>query len=241
MKHKIIILTTFILFAITCIMANRRGHVIKLTNTTSTSPIPESKFYIYDSLGLAELGLSRVAFEKALKGYHILLSSGKIQHENIISIIDFSLSSNKKRLFVIDIDRDSLIYNTYVAHGKKSGMMLPTKFSNKPESRKSSLGFFITGDTYSGKKGYSLRLLGAEKGINDNAFKRGIVMHSATYVDEDIIESQGFIGRSYGCPALPANIYKDVIETIKQGSCLFIYSPDIYYAKHSRIMHNNKS
>jgi hypothetical protein len=196
---------------------------------------------VYDSLQLNLRGLSRDAFEKAMKGYQYLLTTGKILNENIISIIDFSLPSDKKRLFIIDLNKGELMYNTFVAHGKKSGQKVPTKFSNKNESHKSSLGFYITGETYLGQHGFSLRLLGEEKGINDNALNRGIVMHSAKYVDEETIESQGYIGRSFGCPAIPANVYKEVIETIQNGSCLFIYSPDKYYATHSKIIKLAKS
>jgi hypothetical protein len=199
-----------------------------------------SKLLMYDSLQLNNLGLSRAAFEKAVKGYNYLLSLGKIQNENIISIIDFSLSSDKKRLFVIDLKEGELLFHTFVAHGKNSGLKTATKFSNKVESKKSSLGFYITGETYNGSHGYSLRLQGLEKGINDNVLRRGIVMHSAAYVDEDYVTGQGFIGRSLGCPAIPATVYKEVIETIKSGTCLFMYSPDKFYATHSAIIKQTK-
>lgn len=197
----------------------------------------EEKMAIYDSLNLGSLGLSREAFAYGLTGFRNLVSTGKLAKDNLLSILDFSLPSSKKRLFVIDLASGELIYHTYASHGKKSGQALPTQFSNKTNSNKSSLGFYVTGDTYQGKHGESLRLLGEEHGFNDNALKRGIVMHSASYVDESIIEKQGFIGRSQGCPALPKNIYKDVIATIKEGSCLFIYSPDKYYVTHSRLLH----
>lgn len=194
------------------------------------------KMGLYDSLELGALGLSREAFVYGLTGFRQLADAGKLAKDNLLSILDFTLPSGKKRLFVIDLESGELVFNTYAAHGKKSGQSLPTQFSNKTNSNKSSLGFYITGDTYAGKHGESLRLLGEEHGINDNALKRGIVMHSASYVDENIIEKQGFIGRSQGCPALPKNIYKEVIATIKQGSCLFIYSPDKFYISHSQLL-----
>jgi hypothetical protein len=112
---------------------------------------------------------------------------------------------------------------------------MASQFSNEPESNKSSLGLYITGGTYIGKHGFSLHLLGQEKGINDNANSRAIVMHSAAYVSESAIRMQGFIGRSLGCPALPENLHKPIIEKIKNGSCLFLYSPDKSYAMHSAI------
>lgn len=191
---------------------------------------------VYESLELNSLGLSREAFDFALAGYTHLLNAGKIKKDNLLSILDFSLPSGKKRLFVIDLISGELVFHTYAAHGRNSGTDIATKFSNNNNSYQSSLGFYVTGDTYIGKHGSSLRLEGEEEGINDNAMARGIVMHSAAYVDESIIAQQGYIGRSQGCPALAGNIYKEVIEKIKNGSCLFLYSPDKYYVAHSKIL-----
>jgi len=129
-----------------------------------------------------------------------------------------------------------VIFNTYVAHGVNSGKEMANDFSNQPESYKSSLGFYETQSTYSGGHGYSLRLEGLEKGINDNANRRDIVIHGAGYVNEGLIRSQGYIGRSWGCPALPENMYKPIINKIKDGTCLFIYSPDKTYLKRSKII-----
>lgn len=191
---------------------------------------------LYEDLNLGSLGLSREAFDYAVQGYDQLLSAGKLNNKNVLSIIDFSKHSSKKRLFVIDMKKEKLLYNTYVSHGRNSGKEMATQFSNLPESNMSSLGFYVTGGTYIGKHGFSLHLFGQEKGINDNAFSRAIVMHSAAYVSEGAIKMQGFIGRSLGCPALPENCYKDVIETVKNGSCLFLYSPDRSYAAKSYII-----
>jgi hypothetical protein len=198
---------------------------------------PASKeFSIYESLGLGKLGLSKEAFIDAMKGYHYLLGSGKIRNDETVSIVDFSLPSTQKRLFVIDVKRGLVLFNTYVSHGRNSGSELATQFSNDPNSLKSSLGFYVTSDTYKGKHGYSLRLQGVEPSINDNAFSRGIVMHSAPYVNEQTIEKLGFLGRSEGCPAVPENLYKQIIAQIKNGSCLFMYSPDKNYLSHSTIL-----
>lgn len=204
--------------------------------SANRSSILEEKMSMYDSLDLGALGLSREAFEYGLTGYKHLLDEGKIVKNNLLSILDFSLPSGKKRLFVIDIEAGQLVFNTYAAHGRNSGTSVATQFSNEPNSFKSSLGFYVTGGTYTGKHGESLRLNGEEEGINDNALARGIVMHSAAYVDESVAHSQGYIGRSQGCPALPGNIYKEVIEKIKDGSCLFLYSPSKDYVSHSRIL-----
>jgi len=207
------------------------------TGTLAEGDVPvKNTVSLYDSLHLQEFGLSRNAFEYAVKGYQVLLASGRLNNEKLLSIVDFSLPSSKKRLFILDLENNKMLFNTYVAHGRNSGKEMAHEFSNEPESNKSSLGFYVTGDTYIGKHGFSLRLLGEEKGINDNANSRAIVMHSAAYVSEGAIKMQGFIGRSLGCPALPENIYKPVINKIKNGSCLFLYSPDKYYASHSNIL-----
>jgi L,D-transpeptidase catalytic domain len=190
---------------------------------------------IYDSLHLADAGLSRVAFKIALSGLSQLDSSGDIQNAGILSIIDLSLPSSRKRLFVIDLNACALIFNTYVSHGRNSGKEMATRFSNKPRSRESSLGFYVTGETYIGHHGYSLRLNGKEQGINDNACSRGIVIHGASYVDERIAKNQGYIGRSEGCPAIPKILHRNIIEKIKNGTCLFLYSPDKFYETHSKM------
>lgn len=206
------------------------------TAASAPASLVEAKMGLYESMELASLGLSQEAFQYALTGFDALLNSGKKLKDNLLTIVDFSLPSSKKRLFVIDLKTGELLFHTYTSHGRNSGQLVPTQFSNQPNSNKSSLGFYITGDTYRGKHGESLRLIGEEEGINDNALERGIVMHSASYVDENIIKSQGYIGRSQGCPALPAHIYRQVISTIKEGSCLFIYSPDKYYRAHSKMI-----
>lgn len=210
--------------------------IVAETAPASVNPANNSLVSIYDELHLTELGLSRYAFDYAVKGYNYLLASGKLKNDQIISIVDFSQASSRKRLYIIDLKNKKVLFNTYVSHGRNSGKEMANEFSNEPESNKSSLGFFVTGDTYMGKHGFSMRLFGTERGINDNANSRAIVMHSAPYVSEGAIRMQGFIGRSLGCPALPENLYKPIIEKIKNGSCLFLYSPDKYYAAHSDIL-----
>ena len=204
-------------------------------NIIMTEKPVSNNLSFYDSLHLSELGLSRYAFDYAIKGYNYLLSAGKLNNDKIISIVDFSQPSSKKRLYIIDLKNKKVLFNTYVSHGRNSGREMASEFSNEPESNKSSLGFYVTGDTYMGKHGFSMRLFGEERGINDNANSRAIVMHSAPYVSESAIRMQGFVGRSLGCPALPENLYKPIIEQIKNGSCLFLYSPDKSYAAHSDI------
>jgi hypothetical protein len=190
----------------------------------------------YDSMNLDKMGLSEQAFNYAMKGFNYLVQQGRLSKDNIISIVDFTLPSYRKRLYVIDLENYRVLFNTYVAHGVNSGKEYANQFSNQPSSYKSSLGFYETLGTYNGQHGYSLKLDGLEKGINDNANSRAIVIHAADYVDESLIRSQGFIGRSWGCPALPEKLHKPIIDKIRNGSCLFIYSNDNVYLRSSRII-----
>jgi hypothetical protein len=153
--------------------------------------------------------------------------------KNILSIIDYSRPSTEIRFFVIDIELKKLIYRCLVAHGKNSGENYAKAFSNDPESLKSSLGFFLTAETYYGNHGYAMRLDGLEKNINDNARIREIVIHGADYVSNEFIKKYGILGRSWGCPALPIDISKEIIDKISGGSCLFIYGDDDSYKRNS--------
>ena len=201
----------------------------------SASMVP-SKLSIYDSLRLGALGLTKQAYDNALRGFNNLVNAGKIANSNIISIIDFSKPSSQKRLFIIDVRNIKLLFNTYVAHGVNSGKDMACEFSNSPESNKSSLGFYETESTYMGKNGYSLHLVGLERGINDNAYDRAIVMHGADYVNEGFIHNQGYLGRSWGCPAVSPKLSKPIIDKIKNGTCLFIYNPDRFYLSHTKLI-----
>lgn len=203
---------------------------------TTAAVITKKDTSVYESLGLGKLGLSKEAFDFAMKGHDYLAAKGKLQNGDILSIVDFSLPSSEKRLFIVDLKNKKLLFNTYVSHGRGSGEAMATEFSNEADSHKSSLGFYVTGDTYMGKHGFSMRLLGQDKGFNDKANDRSIVMHSAPYVCEAAIKASGFIGRSHGCPAVPEALNKPIIDQIKGGSCLFLYSPDKQYAASSSII-----
>ncbi len=194
-------------------------------NTVSAAPVLPSGRSVYDSLHLSLKGLSQQAFDFAKQGLQKLIEEGKLLNDSIISIIDFSQPSNQKRLFVLDVKNYKILFNTLVAHGKNTGREWATSFSNQNESYKSSPGFYITKETYEGKNGFSLKLEGVERGINDKAFERGIVMHGASYVCNEYVNSQGYIGRSQGCPAVPVEINRPIINTIKNGTCLFVYHP----------------
>jgi hypothetical protein len=191
---------------------------------------------MYDSLQLGLAGLNRDAFDNALKGWDKLKQEGKLENDAVIAIADFSQSSNKKRLYVLDVENYKVLFNTLVAHGRNSGREWATQFSNRLSSFQSSPGFYVTGNTYFGSNGYSLKLNGMEKGINDKALKRAIVMHGADYVNESYITSQGFIGRSLGCPAVPARQAKSIINTLKGGTCLYIHVPNQGYLSRSPIL-----
>lgn len=204
-------------------------------NLTNTKTFYATALAVYDSLHLSDVGLSKKVFEMALKGMNKLIKGNQIK-DNILSIIDFSQPSINKRLYVIDLDNYELLFNTWVAHGARSGKTDASLFSNKMSSFKSSLGFYVTGETYNGSNGYSLKLKGVEKGINDYALRRGIVMHGADYVSEDYINSQGYIGRSHGCPAVASDICQPLIDMVKDGTCLFIYHPSATYRTKSRLV-----
>ena len=161
----------------------------------------------------------------------ILIAQGKLVNDSILAVIDFSLPSSVKRLFILDTRHFKLLHVSLVAHGKNSGTAMAHSFSNQPKSFKSSPGFYITGNTYNGYNGYSLKLEGIERGINDNAFERAIVMHGANYVSQAFVDAQGFVGRSEGCPAVPMNEAKPIINMLKDGSCLFIYTPLNYVSR----------
>jgi len=175
---------------------------------------------------------SQAALEIAMEGYEKLNS--KISNQ-LLTVIDFSLPSTEKRLWIIDPEKGEVLLNSVVAHGKNSGELMAVKFSNKPESYQSSLGFYLTAETYQGKHGYSLRLDGLEKGFNDMARSRAIVVHGADYATEAFAKMTGRLGRSLGCPALPSDLSKEVIDLIKNGSLLFIYGNHPDYLENSTI------
>ncbi len=168
-------------------------------------------------------------FRRAIIGYkHI-----NLKNQDIITIIDFTKPSSAKRLSVISLKQKKVLFNTLASHGRNSGGTYARKFSNKKGSKKSSLGFYTTAETYQGKHGYSLRLNGLEKGINHYARKRDIVIHGAAYVSRAFIRKYKRLGRSWGCPALPVQITKPVIDTVKDGTCLYIYADDKAYLTQS--------
>lgn len=193
---------------------------------------------LYDEMGLSTVGLSEKAFEIAFKGYQKLAEKDKLNSPGILSICDLSQSSNKKRFYILDLSTNKVLLTTYVAHGRGSGAEYAVRFSNKASSHQSSLGFYVTGNTYYGEHGLSLKLQGLETGFNSLAGKRNIVVHGARYIGDDKLNPHQFMGRSYGCPAVPANESGAIINLIKNGTCLFIYHPTKKYLQNSKILND---
>lgn len=177
----------------------------------------------------------------ALAGYEILVKDKSISRPDIITIIDFSLQSDRERLWVLDLKQGKVLFHCLVSHGRNSGELEAKNFSNIPGSYTSSPGFYATGETYIGKHGLSLTLDGLESGINDKARARAIVIHGADYVSDEFIRSHGRLGRSLGCPAVPVELSENIIKTIKGGSCLFIYAPQPGYTSNSPVLSRIKS
>lgn len=199
--------------------------------TTSKSMLSS----LYESLDLSGFGLSKEAFDFAVKGYQKLVDNGEVEKNKYLTVIDFSQSSRKKRFYLIDVENQELVVNTFVSHGKNSGVDMAKSFSDRINSNQSSLGFYVTKGTYTGKHGLSLRLSGKESGFNANAESRAIVVHGADYVNAGRVNS-GFMGRSQGCPALPMKDYAKVINLIKDGSVMFIYHPSQNYIQQSQLI-----
>lgn len=177
----------------------------------------------YEETKLNATGLSLPVFEKALTGFMNMKNQSLLSKDkSVLTIVDFTKSSTQKRMWIVDLKNRTLLLNTYVAHGQGSGEDMATSFSNIPESHQSSLGFYIAGETYFGKHGLSLKLDGQDKGINDLARERAIVLHGASYVSEDFIKNNGRLGRSFGCPAVSKELNDKVITLIKDKTCFFI-------------------
>ena len=204
-----------------------------LNAANAKSAVTESSFLTNEEMIYQDLKVNPAvsvpsweAFSAAMKGFKNLKNtSGKVK-KNMLSVVDFSLPSTEKRFWVIDLDTKQVLFNDYVAHGRNSGNNIATKFSNVPSSNSSSLGFYITAEKYHGKHGLSLRLDGMDKGYNDNARNRAIVIHGADYVSPDFIKKYGRLGRSLGCPSVSVDIHEALINTIHGGSVLFIYTRD---------------
>jgi hypothetical protein len=164
-------------------------------------------------------------FHKGVESFQALKAASLLSDKEVIALVDFSKPSSEKRMWIIDLRTRKVLYHLLVAHGKNSGELYATSFSNKPNSYQSSLGIFVTGETYNGKNGKSLKLHGMQKELNGLAEQRAIVIHGASYVSDAFVERVGRLGRSYGCPAVPMEVHKEVINLLAGGTMLFLYSP----------------
>jgi hypothetical protein len=234
MIYKIFPAVLFLLFSFNSSKSNstdsvnpQKPEVASVLKPSSDSNIET----VYNSLNSNHFDLPNLeSFTEALKGFYLLKEKGLIQ-KDVLTLVDFSLSSNSKRLWVIDLETNTILYNSLVAHGRNTGEEYANSFSNTNSSFKSSLGFYATGEIYNGKHGMSLKLDGLEKGVNDNARVRGVVMHSAKYVSNSFIKCNKRLGRSQGCPAIPEESLRGIVNTIKNKSCLFIYHPSRSFEK----------
>ena len=211
------------------------------TSRSARSCLPERPEYIefrdhidslYGGAGL-EGSLDYAVFELALIGYYNMLADSLIERESIITIIDYTVPSTEERLFVVDLVAGELLYASLVSHGLNTGENYAEDFSNTPGSLQTSLGFYITGIDYYGEHGGALKLSGVDTLYNDNAMKRCIVMHGAWYCSEEFIEEHGRLGRSWGCPVLPLEVSAEIIDAVKDGTCMFVYSDDDEYLENS--------
>ena len=216
----------------------RAGNPVSAKRAAKAAAFAMEASNLYTALDLQEVGLTKKAFEYALKGYYYLLDHHWLNKTNILSICDLSQSSRNKRLYVIDLEQRTVLINTYVAHGRNSGGEFANSFSNSPSSHKTSLGFYVTQGTYIGNNGLSLKIRGMERGFNDRAGSRNVVLHGSEYVGPDFLQMNKFCGRSYGCPAVPADESEEIIDLIKEGSCLFIYHPTKRYLIRSKILNS---
>lgn len=239
MIYKIYPLLAFLLLS----FGKDSKNTIELKKVTSKSIAKVEKLTIdtkiesvYSTLKTNNFSLPELrTFSEALKGFYLLKEKGVVQ-KDILTLIDFSLSSNTKRLWVIDLTTNTILFQSLVAHGRNTGEEYASTFSNSNSSFKSSLGFYATGEIYKGKHGASLRLDGLERGVNDNARERGVVVHGADYVSESFISNNKRLGRSQGCPALPVELTNKIIEVIKNKSCLYIYHPSRSFAMEEKLI-----
>jgi hypothetical protein len=193
---------------------------------SAATPGPFSSTPLLPALLRQAPGLRSEVLRLALDAAGVATKRGQVKRNNLLTVIDYSLPSSQPRLFIFDLAERRLLFRELVAHGKNSGGDVASAFSNSPGSLETSLGLFVTADTYVGGNGYSLRLKGLEEGVNDMAWDRAIVMHGAYYVSREAIRVLGRLGRSWGCPAVRAEIAQKIIDTIRGGSAVFAYYPD---------------
>jgi len=195
--------------------------------------------HIYKEWSLELDAINPQVFNHALKGYFYLKMHEELKNERFLTIIDYSLSSKERRLWVLDMYEGKTVFHDLVAHGKYTGNEFARNFSNQYNSKKSCLGFLVTGDIYNGRHHRSLKLHGMEYNVNHNAFGRGIVIHGAHYVHTQYVSESETIGRSFGCPAVAQDLIYSLVDAISDGSCVFHFYPDESYLSSSKILNSD--
>lgn len=244
MINKLIVLAVFVTasFAFTTYEPTENTAAESISETPAkemAEPTAEEKInLLYEEFASVNANMpSQVSFIYALTGYNKLEGENKIENK-LLTIVDFSLPSTEKRLWILNMENNEVLYHTYVSHGQNTGGNMATNFSNTPNSLQSSLGFYVTAETYYGKNGLSLFIDGMEKEFNSKARERYVVIHGADYANEDSIQRLGRLGRSYGCPALPTDVSIEIINKIKGGSALFIYHTNEDYIANSTYLNS---
>lgn len=240
MIYKTLTVTALLLFSFAFTTSKTTSNKISNTETSTEIPklsIEEEVEQLYTVFVEKNDDVPNIAsFKNAMMGYYKLQGEDLFEKE-ILTIIDFSLSSTKKRMWVLDMANNKVLFHSLVSHGQNTGNEFATKFSNTVNSLQSSLGFYVTGETYFGKNGLSLFIDGMEEEFNSKARERYVVIHGADYANPDSIEKYGGrLGRSYGCPALPTALTQEIIDTIKNESVLYIHSSDKDYAARSKMI-----
>ncbi len=230
MRKSVLILTAVFFMVLTSFSTGDGDDNMTTNETTLSFHQYANKLYI----GIDDEAINQEALNIALKGYFSLLLNNELENKRYLAVADMSLSANTKRFFIIDMETQRLVYKSLVAHGRNSGEEFATNFSNKNRSYQTSIGFYKTGETYDGKRGFSMKLDGLEFS-NSNARDRGVIIHGADYVSEKFIKDNVRLGRSLGCPALPMDSFRNAITMLKEGSCLFIYYPQKYYLSKSKL------
>ena len=246
MRNKFTLIATFLIIALIFTSKAESTPSENTPSNNANSPVSEVKtseekgeesidqlykMFIMNNATMPSL----VSFTNGITGYNKLKAEGKIKNE-LLTIVDFSLPSTEKRMWILDMTNQKVIFNTLVAHGKNTGNEYAERFSNTVNSLQSSLGFYITGETYQGGNGYSMFIDGMEEKFNSKARERYVVVHGAEYANPESIKNLGRLGRSYGCPALPTSVTKEIIDTIKNKSVLYIHSSNKNYTENSEMI-----
>ena len=231
MKRVIVCMSVAALLGVTIKIATAKEPTVNAVISSTVNDVDSYISGIYKQIDFTgKERLSFDAFSTAFRGYLNLKEAGKLSSDKqILTVADFTQSSTKHRLWIIDLAKKAVLLNDYVAHGQGSGDEFATNFSNNNNSHQSSIGFYVTGDTYIGNHGNSLRLYGMDNGYNSAAYDRAVVVHGADYVNDGFVAGQKRLGRSWGCPAVSNQLIGKVINYIGGGTCLFIYYPQKNY------------